>query len=475
MRKVALTVVSIFGIFFAGAQTTPGEKIMTQIADLYNREVYKEMFQMHSPDLQAKIPEDKLTAFYAHNVRQPYGKILSWEKAESKNETINYAVQMENGPLDLSFRLNDKNEITSIQWLPKRSTAKIKKRDISTIRSNNPKQTKLQLLIDSLALDHLQNAANCGLSIGIINGDKTEMYFYGSTNKKAAQLPDAETMYEIGSVTKTFTGIILARAINEGKIKADDDIRKYMPGEYPNLQYKGSPIKIVNLANHTSRLPRIPGDLDKQPHYNVQDPYKNYSRDMMYDYLKTVTIDTLPGTICEYSNLGMALLGVILEDVYHRPLEELVKKYITGPAKMTDTKFELTDNEKARMATGYFSEGGEARNWNLAAFNACGGLKSDLADMMKYAAVNMQESNEDIRLSHRQTYTDISMSLGLNWIITTTQNGDTLIWHNGATAGYTSFCGFIKEKKAGVVILNNSGAEVDNIALNILKGMSADK
>ena len=430
---------------------------------------------MHSPDLQAKIPEDKLTAFYAHNVRQPYGKILSWEKADVKGETINYVVQMEYGPLDLSFRLNDKNAITSIQWLPKRSSAKITKRDISTIQSNNPKQTKLQLLVDSLALDHLQNAANCGLSIGIINGDKTEMYFYGSTNKKTANLPDAETMYEIGSVTKTFTSIILAHAINEGKIKADDDIRKYIPGEYPNLQYKGNAIKIVNLANHTSRLPRIPANLDQQPQYSAQDPYKNYSKEMMYGYLKTVTIDTLPGTVNEYSNLGVALLGLILEDVYHHPLEELVKQYITSPAKMNDTKFEITDNEKARMATGYFSEGGEAHNWNLGAFNACGGLKSDLADMMKYAVANMCENKADIRLSHQQTYTDVSMTVGLNWIITTTQNGDKLIWHNGATAGYTSFCGFIKEKQIGVVILNNSGAKVDDIALNILKGMGTEK
>ena len=451
--------------------TPDGETIMEQLSELYNKEAYKEMYTMHSIELKSQISEDQLISFYKNSIRIPMGKIVSWEPSESTGGTINYTVQFAKGALNLSLKLNNKNEIAAIEWLPSNNNNKdIKKKDVSEIRSNNPKHTKLQLLVDSLALDHLQNAANCGISIGIINGDNTEMFFYGARNKDIDELPDTKTLYEIGSVTKTFTAVLLAHAINTGKINADDDIRKYLPGTYPNLQYMDIPITIKNLSNHTSGLPRLPADLEKQPRYDAQDPYKKYSKEMMYSYLKKIKLKTLPGTVNEYSNFGVALLGVILEQVYQRSLEDLVRSYVTEPAKMTGTKFTLSSTEKAKLARGYnVQDGDEAPYWNLGTFIAAGGLKSNLADMVKYLRANMNEINADFKLSHEQTYKDANITVGLNWILTTTKDGQTLIWHNGETAGFSSFCGYIKEKNVGVVILNNSNTVVDNIAMNILK------
>ena len=476
MKFILITVMSFFTAFSVSGQANPdGEKIITQLAGFYNKEAYHNMFLMHASQLKAQIPESQLSAFYKNNIRTPYGNILSWKPAENKGGKINYIVQFEKGSLDLSFALDDTAQITSIMWLPHKENKKIIKRDVTTIGFDNPKQTKLQLLIDSLAIDHLQDSVNCGLSIGVINGNKSEMFFYGSNYKDENVLPGMRTIYEIGSVTKTFTGILLAHAINQGKIKPNDDIRNYLPGKYPNLQYKGLPITVQDLANHTSRLPRLPADLAKQPGYDPKDPYKNYSKEMMYAFLKTVKTDTLPGTVNEYSNFGVAMLGIILENVYQQPLENLIKSYVTDPAKMKYTKFILNESERNRMATGYDGNGTEAINWDLGAFIAAGGLKSNLEDMLSYLSANMNEINADFKLSHQQTYKDASMAVALNWILTTTADGNTLVWHNGGTAGFTSFCGFIKGKQIGVVILNNSGTNVDNIALNILKEMNSKK
>ena len=192
--------------------------------------------------------------------------------------------------------------------------------------------------------------------------------------------------------------------------------------------------------------------------------------------MKKVKIDTLPGIVSEYSNFGVALLGIILENVYQQPLEDLIKKYVLEPAKMNDTKFILNTVEKSRMATGYNEkDGSETINWNLGAFIAAGGLKSNLADMLNFLSANMNDINADFNLSHQQTYKDNNKSVGLNWQITTTKNDQTLIWHNGGTAGFTCFFGYIKEKKAGVVVLNNSGVNVDYIAVSILKELNHEK
>jgi CubicO group peptidase (beta-lactamase class C family) len=222
-------------------------------------------------------------------------------------------------------------------------------------------------------------------------------------------------------------------------------------------------------------LPRIPTNIEKQPDYSPLNPYKNYSKEMMYSYLKKIKIDTLPGIISEYSNFGVALLGVILEEAYQRPLEDLIKSYVTEPAKMSNTKFNLSTIEKTKMATGYNEKDGtEATNWDLGAFIAAGGIKSNLDDMVKYLQANMNEINADFKLSHQQTFKGSNISMGLNWILTY-KDGQTWIWHNGGTSGFTSYCGYIKEQKVGVVLLNNSGVNVDNIATNILKEMNNEK
>ncbi len=471
MKRVLITLIGLFINLFAHGQTAAdGEQAVKKLADLYNKEDYKSLYMMLSPEFRNQASEADITGFYNSNLR-PMGNITSWKSKGDKNGAMIYNVQFANGALDLTIYLNSKKEIAGMQWLPA-VKEKTQKRDAKDITTNNPKQTQLEKVIDNAAMAHLQAEASGGLSIAVIDGDKTDMYFYGGNDKAGAgSKPDAHTLYEIGSITKTFTGIVLAHAINDGKLKADDDIRKYLSGIFPSLEYKGEPIRIKHLANHTSRLPSLPDNLDKQPNYDEQDPYRNYSKEMIMQCLATIKLDTLPGTVSEYSNLGVALLGHILQRVYQQPLEVLVQKYVTGPAKMNNTTFAVHPSAIINMAQAFDEEGNAVKNWTLGAFEAAGGLKSDITDMAAYLQANMNEINADFKLSHQKTFEDPQMGVGLNWMIQTTKDDMHFIWHNGGTAGFTSFCGYLVEKKIGIVVLNNSGANVDALAIQVLKEM----
>jgi len=471
MRKVLITIIGLFFNLIAGGQTAAdGEETLKRLAELYNKEDYKALYMMLSPEFRGQASEADITGFYKSNLR-PMGNISSWQAKGGRNGAMMYRVQFANGMLDLSIYLNRSKEIAGMQWLPA-AKDKTQKREGSLIHTNNPKHTETQNLVDKAAMEHLQALASGGLSIAVIDGDKTEFFFYGGGDKTGnAHEPNANTLYEIGSITKTFTGIVLAHAINEGKLKADDDVRKYLPGNYPNLEYKGEPIRIKHLANHTSRLPSLPENLTSQAGYDEQDPYKSYSKEMIIDYLHTVKPDTMPGKVSEYSNLGVALLGQVLQRVYQQPLEVLVKQYVIAPAKMTNTTFTVAGNAVDKLATPFNEDGNVVKSWTLGAFEAAGGLKSDLTDMVAYVRANMDEINADYKLSHQKTFEDSQMGVGFNWMLQTTKEGQHLVWHNGGTSGFTSFCGYLAEKKLGIVVLHNSGTNVDGVAINILKGL----
>lgn len=326
----------------------------------------------------------------------------------------------------------------------------------------------LQKYIDSLAEVYLKNPANSSLSIGIVKGTQTTTYFYGVTKKGNDHLPDGYSLYDIASLSKTFTALLLAHAVNQGKIRLNDDIRKYLPGNYPGLQFKGVPVTVANLSNHTSGLPAFPADQQKTATYDPLNPFLNYSKDSVYQYLSAFQPDTLPGTKSIYSNLGFAVLGIVLENVYKLPLETLLQQLITQPLKMKGTFFTTPVLQINRLTTGYNgATGEEVPHWEFGAFKAAGGLKSDLNDLLIYLKANMNTLNADYALTHQETNQQQGFKRGLAWIIEPLDNYE-LISHNGGTNGYRSYCGFIKEKKAGIVIMSNSSSEIEETALKIL-------
>jgi len=333
----------------------------------------------------------------------------------------------------------------------------------AAVPNDNLLKTHLDSAVHYGTVDFMLTHHLVGLSIGVVSNGHKHFYNYGTVEKGKAQLPTSQTIFELASIAKTFTCILLAQAVLDHKISLGDDIRKYMPGDFPNLQYQAHPLKIVNLANHTSGLPLELPNLDTfKNEFNVLKMYNHYTNDKFFADLRSVKIDTLPGVRYGYSNAGMKLLGIILEKVYGLSYQQLLKKYITGPLAMPATRTELAISDTTSYTKGYNADGMTMPhgNWNM--FGGAAAIISDSRDMVNYVATNINEAMPAIQLSHKQTFTDGNFTLGLGWQISRNTINGTRIWKSGGALGFRSYCAVIPDKKIGMIWLSNRSDLADD-------------
>jgi serine-type D-Ala-D-Ala carboxypeptidase/endopeptidase len=302
-----------------------------------------------------------------------------------------------------------------------------------------------------------------GLSIGVVKAGKSYTYNYGTVEKGKKAPPTANTLYPIASITKTFTGVLLAQAALEGRIKLDDNVGKYLDGDYPNLEFQSYPIRLFDLLDHRSGLPFfIPNRPETEPDFEnnvvpwptrIANIEKSYTRLNFYDDLHKVKLDAVPGEKFRYSNAGAMLTGYILERLYGTSYEALLKKKIFSPLNMRATTISLSRVQEARAAKGY-DEKGNLMPDNPNELQAAGAIKSTVNDMLKYAKWNIEETSEAVRLSHKPVLTSGPYAAGLNW---QEMNGDggRVIWQEGNIVGFNAFCIVEPELKIGLVIFAN--------------------
>lgn len=332
-----------------------------------------------------------------------------------------------------------------------------------SVSSDNPLRSRLDSLVDKSVQRYFQDKKAVGLSMALVQKGKPYFYNYGETKAGNGQRPDNRTIYEIGSVTKSFTGIILARAILDKKIGLEDDIQKYLKGSYPNLNYKGTPIRIKDLANHTSRIPRIFPNMWERPTYDSLNPLSNYSRQLLYEGLHQMKMDTLPGKIYSYSNMAVALLGTILEDAYRQDHFSLVSENILKPYQMKDTHIDIRSLPAGRIAWPHNAQRQPVPLWDLGEVPAMGALRSTTADLVNYINANNAETNPAIKLSHQRTFGTDQEGMGLNWFIHSSANGYRILEHGGGTGGSRSSLDCFPQLSAGLVILTNSLANRNDL------------
>jgi len=331
------------------------------------------------------------------------------------------------------------------------------------VEKPSPKSIDVGRVVNESANKFMSDQHSVGLSVGIIKDGRSWTYNFGEVEKGTKRPPGPHTIYELASITKTFTGVLLAQAVIEGKVKLDDDVRRYLDGSYPNLEFEGKPIKLFHLINHTSRLPFVMPDRPEL--FRNPDPYKlpqilteiesNYTRENFYEDLHKVKLDKAPGSEFKYSNSAAQLLGYILERIYGMPYEQLVLKKIAKPLGMTETKITLTAAEKKRLAKGHYDNGSIALYGTLQT-QAAGALRSSVSDMLKYMKYHLNESDEVIGLSHRTTWGDINYyASGLNWQMNKTSAGHRRIWQSGGSFGFSSYCVIFPELRLGIVLLSN--------------------
>ena len=324
--------------------------------------------------------------------------------------------------------------------------------------------------IDSAARKYIQKSNTVGISIGILKNGVVTTYDYGETGRGNHTLPDANTLFEIGSITKTFTSTLLAYYVNEGKVKLDDPITKYLPDSVAaNKELQG--ITLQMLTNHTSGLPVLPDNFVNHSS-SSEDPYKDYTKQYLLDYLKTAKLASKPGKLYAYSNLAVGLLGAILEQVNGKTFEQMVQHVITQPLGMQSTAQTLNFALQKRFVKVYNETGNETSPWHFDVLAPCGTLKSTVNDLLTYAKAEMTPADTKLskamQLTHQVTFTRLDMKLGLAWHIIVIDNV-AYYFHNGSTYGCSSFLVFNPEKKLAAVVLSNCGASVDALGADIVK------
>ncbi|MEZ4811364.1 MAG: serine hydrolase domain-containing protein [Allomuricauda sp.] len=348
-----------------------------------------------------------------------------------------------------------------------------------SLTSDNRLKNSIDSLVDQSTIPFF-NEHRKQLSIAIYAKGKTYYYNYllGTNN---STLPSCKTLYEIGSITKTFTGYLLAKASVDKKVKLDDDIRTYLDEDYPNLEFNGSPIRLFHLLNHSSGLPF--DFIDRSPFENLDEddkvlklaPIENgYQPRQILKDLHSIKLDTTPGVNLKYSNAAAQLLGLILEKAYSLPYTELIENVITGPLNMKNTFFSVPENKMPLSTVGYSKSGKMMPHFNS---GLAGGLYSSTEDLLKYGKTHLDESNEVIQLTHTPTWGQIQYyAMGLNWQME--QKEEKRVWQSGSTPGYTSLLAMYPQSDTVIVLLTNehddtSEGDLSKISVKLLTGIKA--
>lgn len=337
--------------------------------------------------------------------------------------------------------------------------------------NNNLLRSRLDSAVHTAALTYMKDSARVGLSIGIILHGKTFTWHYGTGTRGSRQLPTDQNLYEIGSMTKTFTGLLVAHAIAEGRIKLNDDIRKYLPGSFPFFQYpNGDPVKVAYLLAHTGQLPSA---FTRDANGILAD--SSFTRQ-----LAAIRLDTLRPFNYRYSNAGYQVLGRMLEHVYGTNYQQLLERYITKPLGMRATTVTLDQQQLKHLLKGYNAAGLEMP-FNHSSFPAAGSIRSTLVDMLKYMGYQLAEKDAAVKMTHRVLYGNIDEGATcFQWTAGKTWNWDFYWRTDGGTAGFRTFYSLYPDYELGIVLLSNqtddlAGRKLYELTTAILKEVKAGK
>jgi CubicO group peptidase (beta-lactamase class C family) len=290
----------------------------------------------------------------------------------------------------------------------------------------------------------------------VLENDHFHTYGFGETQKGNNKAPDGRTLFEIGSITKTFTGILLAYFAEQKKLSLDDPVNKYLPDSIPAISFNGKPVTLASLSNHSSGLPRLPGNFWDGA--DMQNPYKHYDDQRLFQFLKNFQPVREPGAQYEYSNLAVGLLGVILERVSGKTYEQLLKEIIWQPLKMNNTRITLTQSDSALFAPGHDGQANPHHSWEFISLAGAGAIRSSVNDMLNYAKAQLAGGNSTLQkaivLSHQQTWAKNQTRVALGWHLIG-NDGKSYIFHNGQTGGYFTVLLINPQSKKAVVMLTN--------------------
>jgi len=331
-------------------------------------------------------------------------------------------------------------------------------------------------VIRSILAARVGPGGSAGVVIGLLEPDgRTRVLVAGDPGPGRSL--DAQSGFEIGSVTKVFTGTLLADMVRRGEVALGDPVAKYLPDSVRVPGRNGIVITLEHLALQRSGLPRLPGNLRIA---SLLNPYAGYSEAQLYQFLGSYELTRDPGAEYEYSNLAVGLLGHVLARVAGKPYEELLRERVLEPLGMTRTAITLSPWMAARMVAGHNALGDTVPLWDLPTLAGAGALRSNLEDMLRFAEAALRGRGpvpDAIRTAMQPRAPAGSMTIGLLWQRLAINRrdggvqstGDTIVWHSGGTGGFRTFIGLAPANGRGVVLLSNTGGTgMDDVAFHLL-------
>lgn len=310
---------------------------------------------------------------------------------------------------------------------------------------------------------------DAGIVIGLVDEHGGSIVSCGKLDNGTEQEVNGDTLFEIGSITKTFTALLLQDMIQRGEMKLDDPVAKYLPNSVRMPARNGREITLLQLLIHTSGLPENPG--------NLGPTWADYTVNQLYAFLSGYQLTDDPGARYKYSNLGASLLGHVVALKAGTSYESLVMDRICRPLEMKSTRCLLTPELKARFTPGHSQFGDAGWNENRSSvFFPQGGLRSTANDLLKFMSAYLGLTWTSLTPLLDRTH-EVHVQSGIptqnlgSWLVQTDPQGRRFAFHAGDTAGYSAFVGFDEGRHRGVVVLCSTSDpdDVDGICALLLE------
>lgn len=312
--------------------------------------------------------------------------------------------------------------------------------------------------IEKLLADRVGGTSQgIGVVVGMINDKGRRIVAYGNFSKDDKRPLDGDTIFEIGSITKVFTSLLLMDMAQKGEVSVADSIAQYLPKGVKAPERNGRMITLEDLATHRSGLPWEPP--------NLVDPFGRYTVQQLYEFLGSYRLPRDIGSEFAYSNLGAGLLGHLLSLRAGQNFAELLRARLLGPLGMHDTSITLSPEMKSRLAVGHDANLKPVAKMDFSIrmpLAPGGGLSSSANDLLIFLAANLGYTKTSLAVAmsaqisiRRPTAPSIpDGDIAYGWLIQT-KNGRSIVWHSGATPGFRSYIGFDPVGRMGVVVLSN--------------------
>ena len=309
-----------------------------------------------------------------------------------------------------------------------------------------------------------------GIVVGVVTPAGRRIVSYGQASLEDARALDGDTVFEIGSVTKVFTSVLLADMVRRGEVKLTDSVFSYLP-PHTSRARESRTITLADLATHTSGLPFWPSGIPATA-TGVQ-AMGRYTDAQLLDYLSTFQVPPEVGQKWAYSNVDAGVLGRALGARLNMTYEALLQARVTGPLRMGSTAVAVSDRMRPRLAVGYDANRRIAPAWSVPVLAGAGSLHSSANDLLTFLEALGRDDGPlarllPVMLATRRQGPGIPQALGWMIIETSAQEG-AILSHDGGTLGFSSAVAYDPKTRTGVVVLSNAAGGVGDLARHLLR------